>query len=82
VIYILFFSSYFAINAVYIERTDDLSNIDIAYNVVPDLYGKPILTINKNKIIKSLKDLQANLNKVEISRVYPTSLKILLTSYK
>jgi len=82
VIYILYFSSYFAITNVYIERADALTNIDIAYNGVKDLYGKPILTIDKDKITEDIKELQPNVKIVEITRVFPDKLNINLISYE
>jgi hypothetical protein len=33
-IYIFLFSSYFSIQKIYIERTDELSNINIAYKAI------------------------------------------------
>jgi len=82
--YILFFSPYFRISPskVIIERLDTITDINIAYKAIEDVYGASIFSIDENDIRTKLIDLQKNIKQVEISRLFPNGLKIITESYK
>lgn len=82
--YIIFLSPYFRIAAsrVIIERTDGLSDVNIAYRSVENIYGSSIFFIDKEAITKQVLTFQKNIKDVEISRLYPNGLKIVLHSFK
>jgi hypothetical protein len=83
-IYLLGFSSYFRIAAsqVVVERTDTLSDINIAYKSLESagVYGASILSIDTDKIRSDIMTLQPNVENVEVDRLYPQGLKIILSS--
>ena len=82
--YILFFSPYFRISPsrVVIERVDTITDINIAYRAIEDFYGASIFSINTSEIQARLMDLQKNIKHVEVSRLFPNGLKIIIESYK
>lgn len=81
--YIVFLSPYFRISPskVIIERIDSTTDINIAYKSVEDVYGESIFSIDKNAIAFKLHDLQKNIKTVDITRLFPNGLKIILESY-
>jgi hypothetical protein len=82
--YVLFFSPYFRISPskVIIERLDSITDINIAYRSIEDVYGASIFSIETNTIIEKLTNLQKNIKHAEISRLFPNGLKIIIQSYK
>ncbi|MDD5213632.1 MAG: FtsQ-type POTRA domain-containing protein [Candidatus Gracilibacteria bacterium] len=81
-IYIFFYSSYFAIQKIYIERTDELSNINIAYKAVSEYYGNSIILSDENEIKNKIISYQKNIKTVDVRKMLPDSIKISITSYK
>ncbi|MBP8017006.1 FtsQ-type POTRA domain-containing protein, partial [Candidatus Gracilibacteria bacterium] len=81
--YIIFISPYFRISPskVIIERLDTITDINIAYKSVENFYGQSIFLIDKNDIKKTISGLQKNIKKVEVSRLFPSGLKIIIESY-
>ena len=82
-LYIIFISPYFRISPskVIIERLDTITDINIAYKSVENVYSSSIFLIDKDDIKRSLIWLQKNLKNVEIERLFPNWLKIILESY-
>ncbi len=81
-IYIFLFSSYFSIQKIYIERTDELSNINIAYKAIWDYYWESVVMIDSDEIENKIISYQKNIKSVEVRKMLPDSIKITLTSYK
>ena len=82
--YVLFFSPYFRISPslVIIERLDSITDINIAYKSIEDIYGSSIFSIDTDSIREKLRGLQKNIKQVNISRLFPSGLKIIIESYK
>lgn len=81
-IYILLFSSYFSVQKIYIERTDELSNINIAYKAIWDYYWDSIIILDSDEIENKIISYQKNIKSVEVRKMLPDSIKITITSYK
>lgn len=83
-IYILFFSPYFRISPsrVIIERLDTITDINIAYKSIEDIYGASIFLVNTDDIREKLVSLQKNIKQTQISRLFPNGLKVIIESYK
>jgi len=82
--YILFFSPYFRVSPskVIIERLDSITDVNIAYKSIEDIYNISIFSIETDEVINKLKTLQKNIKHVKISRLFPNGLKIIIESYK
>lgn len=80
--YIFLFSSYFSVQKIYIERNDDITNINIAYKSVEDLYWDSIVLLDENEVINKMKSYQKNIKTIDFRKMFPDSVKITLTSYK
>lgn len=82
--YILFISPYFRIapSKVLIERTDTITDINIAYKSIENIYGQSIFFMNEGDVANMLVSLQKNIKTIDISRLYPNGLKIILQSYQ
>ena len=82
--YITLVSPYFRIspNRVIIEPTDDFSDINIAYKAIESIYGKSLWFTSTNEITNSIESLEKNIGKVDVQRLYPNGLKILIGSSK
>lgn len=82
--YIFFFSPYFRISPskVIIERLDSITDINIAYKSIEDVYGTSILGVETSKVLEELTALQKNIKHVKISKLFPNGLKIIIESYK
>lgn len=82
--YILFFSPYFQISPskVIIERLDSITDINIAYKSIEDVYNTSILSVDTDMILGKLTSLQKNIKHVEVSKLFPNGLKIIIESYK
>ncbi|EKD29487.1 MAG: hypothetical protein ACD_78C00388G0007 [uncultured bacterium (gcode 4)] len=82
-IYIFFFSPYFRISPskVIIERIDAVTDINIAYKSIEGVYGESIFSVDKNEVRTQMANLQKNLKRIDISRLFPNGLKIIIESY-
>lgn len=82
--YILFFSPYFRVSPskVIIERLDSITDINIAYKSIEDIYNTSLFSIEKNMVSRELTSLQKNIKHVEILKLFPNGLKIIIESYK
>ncbi|MDD2487068.1 MAG: hypothetical protein PHS92_01765 [Candidatus Gracilibacteria bacterium] len=82
-LYIIFISPYFRISPskVIIERLDTITDINIAYKGVESVYSSSIFLIDKEIVRKNMTAMQKNLKNIEISRLFPNGLKIILESY-
>lgn len=82
-LYILGFSGYFSIapSRVIIERKDAGSDINIAYKSIEDFYGKSIFLVGAQDVRYAIQDLQKNINTVDVSRLFPNGLKIIIASH-
>ena len=67
---------------VIIERLDSITDINIAYKSIEDIYGSSIFSIDTDSIRDKLTSLQKNIKQVNISRLFPSGLKIIIESYK
>lgn len=83
-IYILFFSPYFRISPskVIIERLDSITDINIAYKSIEDIYGMSIFSVETSEVLNKLTGLQKNIKHIEISKLFPNGLKIIVESYE
>ncbi len=83
-IYLLTLSPYFRIapSKVIIERTDDITDINIAYKSIEPIHGQSIFFIDEFEIANLLASMQKNIKSADISRLYPNGLKIILQSYQ
>jgi hypothetical protein len=81
-IYIFFYSSYFEVspNRLIIERTDEYSDINIAYRAIEPLYGQSIWGVDKKEVTSLISALQKNVTNIELERVYPNTLRIIMES--
>jgi hypothetical protein len=82
--YILAISPYFRIapSKVLIERTDTITDINIAYKSIENIYGESIFFVSESEVANMLASLQKNIKTVSITRLYPNGLKIILQSYQ
>lgn len=82
-LYIVLLSPYFQIspNRVTIERTDEFSDINIAYKAIENVYGSSLWFIEKDEIRSSIQNLEKNVKTADITRLYPNGLKIVIESY-
>lgn len=82
--YILFFSPYFRISPskVIIERMDSITDINIAYKSIEDVYSTSIFSVETDKVLSELTSLQKNIKHAQVSRLFPNGLKIIIESYK
>jgi len=67
---------------VIIERLDSITDVNIAYKSIEDIYNISIFSIETDEVINKLKTLQKNIKHVKISRLFPNGLKIIIESYK
>lgn len=83
-VYIIIISPYFRISPskMIIERTDTITDINIAYKAIENTYWQSIFLVNEQKIKKDLLNYQKNIKNVSVSRLFPNWLKIILESYR
>ena len=81
--YILFFSPYFRISPskVVIERLDTVSDINIAYKSIEEVYGTSIFSVEDSTVFQKLTALQKNIKTAKVSKLFPNGLKIIIESY-
>lgn len=79
--YIIFFSPYFRISPtkVLIERLDNTIELNLAYKAVENMYGAFIFSLDPNLIAENIIALQKQIQKVEVQRLYPNGLKVLIS---
>ena len=82
IIIFIYNSSFFKIKKIEILRQDPRTNISIAYMAIWDLKWKHIFKVDKNKLKEKLKNYQNNINYINISKFYPSTLRIKIWSYK
>lgn len=82
--YIAFFSPYFRISPskVIIERLDSITDINIAYKSIENIYGTSIFSVETGEIFQELTTLQKNIKQVKVSKLFPNGLKIIIESYQ
>ncbi len=83
-VYIIFISPYFKISPskVIIERLDTITDINIAYKSIENVYWNSIFLIDQKNIKNSMTWMQKNIKSIEITRLFPNWLKIIVESYK
>jgi cell division septal protein FtsQ len=81
-LYTIIFSHYFSLKSVDIIRNDNLVNIDLAYRSIENIRLKPMVFINKSDIRNFITSHQPNIQNIEIRKIYPSNIKITLSSYK
>lgn len=81
--YIIFLSPYFQISPsrVIIERLDSITDINIAYKSIENVYSTSIFSVDKAKVTEGLTNLQKNIKHVDVSKLFPNGLKIIIESY-
>lgn len=80
--YILFYSSFFSIQNIYIYRNDTISNIERAYRTVNYIRGQNIFALDTKNTVDRLQKSQPSLKYITIQKKIPNNLNILLESYK
>lgn len=80
-IYLFIFSHYFSIKNIDIIRQSDLININIVYNSIEDIRYKPLIFANKEEIKNHILAHQPNISYVNIKKILPDNLKIILWSF-
>ncbi len=82
-LYIVFYSPYFHISPskVIIEGWNEAIDITLAYRSVEEIYGESIVFLDEEALAQSLKQNQKNIKEIQIDRLYPNGIKILLLSY-
>jgi cell division septal protein FtsQ len=82
-VYITLLSPYFRIspNRVIIERTDEFSDINIAYKAIEDVYGKSLWFTSAAEVGHAIRSLEKNIGNVDVQRLYPNGLKVVIESY-
>ncbi|EKE28043.1 MAG: hypothetical protein ACD_3C00106G0002 [uncultured bacterium (gcode 4)] len=83
-LYIIMISPYFRISPskLIIERLDTITDVNIAYKAIEKIYWESIFLIDKESIKNALITYQKNIKRVNITRLYPNWLKIIIESYK
>jgi len=61
---------------------DSITDINIAYKSIEDVYGMPIFSVETDKVLSELTSLQKNIKHANVSRLFPNGLKIIIESYK
>ncbi|PID84062.1 hypothetical protein CSB09_02820 [Candidatus Gracilibacteria bacterium] len=80
--YIVWFSPYFKIspNQVIIEGINKGIDMSLAYKSIEYIYGSNIFSIDQKKIAAELKSGMKNIESIEVNRLYPNGIKILIKS--
>lgn len=76
----LIFWNTFKVQNIEIIRTDEISNLNIAYNTLDNFRNKSIFLIEENEIKDKLKEYQKNLNSIDINKDFPNTIKIKIWS--
>ena len=80
-IYFFWFSNYFLVQDIRVVRQDSNSSIEISYWVLDDINGKNIFLLDVSHIKDRLFDSQENLWKISVTKQFPKTIKVALTSY-
>lgn len=80
-VYLFAFSQYFLIKNISIETEDEYSNTDIAYTILNEYLKDNIFILDVWETREQLSSSQENLWKILISKQFPQTLKVTLTSY-
>lgn len=80
-LYIVLFSDYFSVKNIDIIKNDSWVNINLAYKSVEDIRYSPLIFTDKKEIKQKILSFQPNISNVEISKILPNNLKIILTSF-
>ncbi len=70
----------FKVQNIEIIRSDEISNLNIAYNTLESIRNKSIFFVKEKEIVEKLKKYQKNLNKVEVNKDLPNTIKIKIWS--
>lgn len=81
-LYIILFSDYFSVKNIDVIKNDSWVNINLVYKSVEDVRYSPLVFIDKNEIKDKILSFQPNINKIEIQKILPNNLKIILTSFE
>lgn len=81
ILYFVIFSSYFAVQKIYVYRQDNISNINITYKALNDMYLQSLLLLNKRDIAMRVKKYQKNVKTVSVRKLFPNSLKVTIGSF-
>lgn len=81
-IYFFGFSNYFLVTTLKVEKQDNNSSIEIAYWVLDPYIGKNIFILDVSELKKELFESQENLGKITITKQFPKTLRVNLSSYK
>jgi len=81
--YILLFSPYFRLSPsrVVVEPMENTVNSDLVYRAIEGIYGQFIFGVNIDRIRSDILSLQKQVQDVEIRRLYPNGLKVIVTPY-
>lgn len=79
-IYIVFFSPYLRVSPshVLVEATTPWLDINIAYRTLEDIYGDNLLFLDEEEVAYSLKEALQNLGHIQIDKLYPNGIKIIM----
>ncbi len=80
--YIIFFSPYFRVSPshVLLEARNDGIDIGVAYRSIEDIYGTSLFFLDEESVALTLKKSLKNLAHITIDKLYPSGVKILMTS--
>jgi len=53
-------------------------DINIAYRTLEDIYGRNLLFLDEEKVAYSLKEALQNLGHIQIDKLYPNGIKIIM----
>ena len=80
-LYTLFLSDYFSIKNIDVVTNDNEVNVNLVYKSVEDFRYTPLLFLDKNKIKEKILNTQPNINSIEIQKILPNNIKIILWSF-
>jgi cell division septal protein FtsQ len=76
IIYALFFSDYFLIKKYKVEEEGTLiENNDLINGILESKIGGNLVMLNEDEIIKAIKTVQPEIDKVNISKIFPDTVK-------
>jgi len=81
-IYIILFSDYFSVKNIDVIKNDSWVNINLVYKSIEEVRYSPLVFVDKNEIRDRILSFQPNINKVEVQKILPDNLKIILTSFE
>jgi hypothetical protein len=80
--YIIFFSPYFRVSPshVLLEASNEGIDVSVAYRAIEDIYGTSLFFLDETEVATTLKKSLKNLAHVTIDKLYPSGVKVLMTS--